>query len=235
MTRNENESEVAGCGGRRGLRPTTRRSWVAHAGVAGLAAAGGLALTPSPPDRPATVDAAEDAIDAPYQGERVADEDDAPIARYQYRAGGDEYVATAPINVVFPLAERAAGLPAVMAVLAEAGWTRDVEEYARYAWDRERERYVHQEATAAETYLGLHGRNHVRCWEFEDVVSMQAHEDTPARPRHGIASYADGRAAVEDLFREAGWRVAPDQVDLANERGPDHDGTASIVVPGEER
>ena len=211
-----------------------RRRLLRRGGVVGAAAVGGLVIVPSPPSQPATIDGRADGdADAPYQGERLTDEDDAPIARYQYRRTDDDYEPTAPINVVFVLEDHPAGLVDVMDVLADAGWTDRIEEYARYAWSRDEERFVHQMATAAESYLGLHGRLHVRCWLFEDVVSMQAHVDTSARPRHAIASYADARSAIESRFLDADWQLATERVDLDNEQR-DHDGTASILLPPSE-
>ncbi|WP_254864599.1 hypothetical protein [Halovivax gelatinilyticus] len=210
-----------------------RRSALTYAGAVGLSGLGALVLAPSPPNRPATADAATD-VDVSFD-DPITTEDESPVARYQYRPTGDGFASTAPINVVFPLADSAAGLSAVMAVLKEAGWTGDIEEYGRYAWDRTRARFIYQEATAAETAAGLHGRLHVRCWEFEGVVSMQAHEDSAARPRHRIASYVDAREAISGLFQAAGWRLAPEMIDLTNGGGADHDGLAAVIVPGPDR
>ena len=203
---------------------------IATVGVAGVTA---FTFAPSPPSRPTTATATEVAS-APYAGATIETEAESPIARFQYRSTGDGYESTAPINVVFPLADSPVELPGVMAVFEDAGWLQPIEEYTRYAWDRTADGFVPQEATAAESYLGLHGRLHVRCWAFEDVVSMQAHEDTPARPNHRIASYVDARERIEALFAEAGWRIATDRADLQNGGGGDHDGFASIVVPAVE-
>ena len=208
----------------------TRRHVLAGIAAVGVAGVAGFGLAPSPPSRPTTANATEVAS-APYAGATITTESESPIARYQYRPTDDGFESTAPINVVFPLSDSPVALPGVMAVLEEAGWLGPIEEYARYAWDRDAERFVHQEATAAETYLGLHGRLHVRCWAFEGVVSMQAHEDTAARPHHAIASYVDARERIEALFADAGWRITRDRVDLQNGGGGDHDGLASIVLP----
>ncbi|MCU4926014.1 hypothetical protein OB905_08450 [Halobacteria archaeon AArc-dxtr1] len=218
-----------------GRRPILRKL-----GVAALGAGVGLAALPSPPDA-SPVDAHVDpaplsSLAAEWAEITVDDEDASPIARYQYRAAegvGDGYVATAPVNVVFVPAEETGGLERTMAVLADAGWVAEPEEYTRYAWDRERERYVRQQATAAETYYGTSGRLHVRCWYFEGVVSMQAHEDTGARPKHGIASYERGRRAMEGLYERAGWDVTPVAIDLDNPSDPDHDGFATVITEPE--
>lgn len=159
-------------------------------------------------------------------------EDEIPYAVWQYRAENDGMVSTAPINVVFPL--ESATFHDVVAVFEAAGWYSDPAEYARYAWDRKRQRYRIQRWTGAETYFGLAGRLHVRCWELDGTASVQAHVDTPATPRHRIASYADGRDAVEHLFHAAGWTVASEREPLRNDRSPDHDGMASVIRAGDD-
>ena len=212
-----------------------RRTLLSVTGVA-LAGFGGALLGPSPPDRPdgpGDGDGVE--TDVPYAGAVITDREESPIVRYQHRRAGDGYDPTAPINVVFPLAETDRELADVTDVLRAAGWTDHVEEYARYAWDRVDERYEIQHATLAESSHGHHGRHHVRCWAFEGVVSMQAHLDTPARPVHLIESYAAGREAVIAVFAAAGWRVANDPVRLENDEMPDHDGTAAMLVPGDDQ
>lgn len=211
---------------------TDRRSLLYRFGVIPAVAIGALVAGPSPPDDPVTAGPPERIVteEVPYAGELVTDESETPIARYQYRPAGDGYVPTAPINVVYPVADTEWGLTDVVGVLVDAGWTTRIEEYARYALDREAEQYVFQHATAGESSLGMHGRLHVRCWSFEGVVSMQAHIDTAARPRHGIASYADAREAIVHRFTRDGWAVAPTGVDLENARG-DHDGIAAVLVP----
>ena len=219
---------------------TARRSFLQKVGIAGVATAAGVAILPGPPESAPMAQASDDdgdggspIEDLPWTQTVIEDESTAPVARFQYRADGDSFEPTAPINVVFALADSPDGLPAVMAVLEDAGWIRVLEEYTRYAWDRDTEEYVLQEATAAETYYGTSGRLHVRCWEFEGVVSMQAHEDAAARPYHTIASYARGRRAIESLFRAEGWNISPRALELDNERDPDHDGSASVIRPGE--
>lgn len=221
----------------------TRRSLLRTGGLVGVGTIAAIAALPAPPDgtaRDRTVEGAEPpAAVAEWTERRLADEDDSPIARYQYaatdgdvdRTDHDAFRATAPVNVVLlPAAETdAAGLERVMDVLTDEGWYRRPEEYTRYAWDRASETYVRQMATAAETYYGTSGRLHVRCWSFEGVVSVQAHEDTGARPRHGIASYERGREAVAAIFDAAGWTVSPTAIDLENEQS-DHDGDATVVA-----
>ncbi|SEW26229.1 twin-arginine translocation signal domain-containing protein [Natrinema salifodinae] len=215
----------------------TRRSLLRKVGVTGVGTAAGVALLPSPPDATdpsGTVEATEPPAEiADWLGEPITDEDDAPIGRYHYEPTSDGFRPTAPFNVVLlPEADGERGLERVMSVLDDEGWVRSPEEYTRFAWDRETEAYVRQQATAAQTYYGTSGRRHVRCWSFESVVSMQAHEDTGARPKHGIASYRRGRETVEAIFEAAGWRVSPGAINLANEKGPDHDGFATVITEG---
>ncbi|WP_306054764.1 hypothetical protein [Natronococcus wangiae] len=220
----------------------TRRSLLRTGGLAGVGTLAAVVALPSPPDG-TPIDRTVEGAAAPAGADRwtdrpITDEGETPIARYQYRpaddadgADRDAFVATAPINVVLlPSAETDdAGLERVMDVLTDGGWLRRPEEYTRYAWDRTTETYVRQEATAAETYYGTSGRLHVRCWSFEGIVSMQAHEDTSARPKHGIASYERGREAIAARFDAAGWTVTPTAIDLDNDRG-DHDGFATVVT-----
>lgn len=213
----------------------TRRSLLRKAGVSAVGTVAGITLLPSPPDAtdPAgTVEAAEPpAAVADWIDQPITDEDDAPIGRYHYEPTRDGFRATAPFNVVvLPEAEGERGLETVMSVLDEEGWIRSPEEYTRFAWDRETESYVRQQATAAQSYYGVNGRRHVRCWSFEGVVSMQAHEDSPARPTHGVPSYQRGRDTIEAIFDGAGWRVSPGAIDLANAKEPDHDGFATVIA-----
>ncbi|TYL39670.1 hypothetical protein CV102_05120 [Natronococcus pandeyae] len=221
---------------------STRRSLLRSGGVAGVGTLVAVLALPPPPDGTSIDRTVEGtAAPAPVDGwtdRPITDEDETPVARYQYRPADDAdgtdreaFVATAPINVVLlPAAETdEAGLERVMDVLTDDGWLRRPEEYTRYARDRTTGRYVRQEATAAETYYGTSGRLHVRCWSFEGVVSMQAHEDTGARPKHGIASYERGREAVAAIFDAAGWAVTPTAIDLDNDQR-DHDGFATVVT-----
>ncbi|USZ71189.1 hypothetical protein [Natronosalvus halobius] len=214
---------------------TTRRSLLRKIGLTGIGTATGIALLPTPPHSTTlhgTVEGTEPptaAVD--WIGTEITTEDETPVCRYHYAPTRDGFVPTAPFNVVLiPAADGEAGLERVMTVLDEEGWVRNPVEYTRFAWNRTTDSYVRQQATAAQTYWGASGRRHVRCWSFEDVVSMQAHEDTGARPKHGIASYRRGRETIEAIFDAAGWRVSPGAIDLTNESGPDHDGRATLIL-----
>ena len=214
---------------------TGRRGFLHRAAAVGIGTGVGIALLPSPPESTAVPQSESEAgiaagdadFEGPWLESTITTEDETPIARYQYRRGDTGYEPTAPVNVVF-VADMD-GLEGVMAVLEDVGWLRKPAEYVRYAWDRTDERYVPQEATAAETYYGTSGRLHARCWEFEGLVSMQVHEDTGAYPRHGIESYTSGRTAMESLYSAHGWHVLESRVDLENEQH-DHDGLAAVIV-----
>jgi len=209
-----------------------RREFLRTVAATGAASALGVAALPTTPEADTEL-MPRDRSPSADPDERlpsVMGEDDAPYAVWQHKSTGDGYAATSPINVVFPLASSDRGLPAVMAVLDDAGWQRTPVEYPRYAWHRQREAYVLQQATAAESFYGRSGRNHVRCWEFEGAVSMQVHEDTPATPNHGIESYERAQRRIEYLFDDAGWSV-DETVRFANEKGPDHDGHVTVIRP----
>ncbi|MXV62968.1 hypothetical protein GS429_13000 [Natronorubrum sp. JWXQ-INN-674] len=223
----------------------TRRSLLRTGGLAGIGTLAAIAALPSPPDA-TPIDRTVEGAEPPdrvtrWSDEPITTEAETSIARYQYRpmsarvdrTDADAFVATAPINVVV-LPDPATGtdgeaLEHVMSVLEDEGWLRQPEEYTRYAWDRTEGAFVRQQATAAETYYGTSGRLHVRCWSFDGVVSVQAHEDTGARPKHGIASYKRGRKAMAAIYAEAGWDVSPTAIDLDNARR-DYDGMATVIT-----
>ena len=194
------------------------------AGVAG----GGLAsvLLPGATESPAIEEAAAGPVDA--EADAVA-ESETPYAVWQYvpADGGARFEPTSPINVVSPLEN--GSFDALVGVFRDAGWYESPAEYVRYAWDRTSERYRLASYVGAETQFGVAGRLHVRCWHLEGTASIQAHVDTPARPKHGIHSYSEGRAAVEALVRAAGWRVDESRLALGNDKRPDHDGMASVI------
>lgn len=205
----------------------TRRALLKRVGV-GCAAGvvGGVAL----PGRSSSLDGTGEIVGSVDPDSVPVDKSDTPYAVWQYRAERGRMVPTAPVNVVFPL--DAATFADVIDVFESAGWYSGPAEYARYAWDRGEQRYRLQQWTGAETHFGLAGRLHVRCWALDGTASVQAHVDTPATLRHQIASYADARDAVEQLFREAGWTVADERERLGNDKQPDHDGMATVIHGG---
>lgn len=214
------ESQEAARGG-----PTRRRLLSALGGgvAAGLAAG---AVLPGVGQSPRPGNVASSGVDTETE---PAAESAAPYAVWQYKpADGDVLVRpTSPINLVFPLDDRS--FADLVSVFRTAGWYDTQAEYVRYAWDRARERYTEPDYTGTETQIGVAGRLHVRCWELDGTASVQAHVDTPALPKHGIQSYATARAAVEQLFRDAGWTVDENRRELGNDKRPDHDGQASVI------
>ena len=221
----------------------TRRSLLRTGAATGAGALLAIAALPSPPDATPIDRTVEGAATPPavddWTDGTVTGETDTPIVRYQHRPiedGADpnefdDFVATAPINVVLVPDDEVDGdgLERVMDVLEDEGWFRDPEEYTRYGWDRQESTFVRQQATAAETYYGTSGRLHVRCWSFEGIVSMQAHEDSGARPEHTVTSYDRGLEAIKSIFDAAGWDISPDAIDLDNDQG-DHNGLASVIT-----
>lgn len=202
----------------------SRRQLLRRAGLSlALGGAGVLAL-PSAPVSYVQAAVETDAVDP--EAEPIA-EDETPYGVWHYKPVDGEMKPTAPINVVFPLEEATFGQ--VTSVCRRAGLTGPPLEYVRWAWDRDAERYRRQQWTAAETAAGVSGRLHVRCWKLADTASLQAHVDTAAAPRHGIASYARGRDAIERIFRAADWTVADESLHLGNDKRPDHDGWATVI------
>ena len=206
-------------------QPTRRRLLSALGGgvLGGLAAS---AVLPETGVSPAPEDVDYGSLDT---DSTATAESAVPHAVWQYKAidGGERMRPTSPVNLIFPLED--ASFSAAISVFRDAGWYDTQAEYVRYAWDRVNERYTRPEYTATETQIGVAGRLHVRCWQLDGTASVQAHIDTPAVPKHGIQSYAQARAAVEALFRDAGWTVDGTRRGLGNDKKPDHDGQASVI------
>ncbi|MFP8954686.1 hypothetical protein ACLI4Z_17225 [Natrialbaceae archaeon A-arb3/5] len=169
--------------------------------------------------------------DSETPSETVTAEAQTPFALWQYRPSGEGFEPTAPINIVFELADSDRTLSDVMDVLRSDDWYTTFEEYARYAYNALEDQYEHQHATAAQTYYGGFGRHHVRCWEFDGFVSMQAHQDTPANPHHGIESYERTRELLGARFAAEGWSVTPGGLRFDNEADPDHCGAVTVIRP----
>lgn len=217
---------------------TTRRSFVRKAGACSLGAIGTIAVLGDPPTSRARAEeqfvALSDLDRAPEIAVQAEDGDLSeaaadPFAVEMYKLTADGYRPTAPINLAVVLTG-SHDLSDVMAVFEDDGWRRSPKEYVRYARSPDGE-WVRQQATAAESTFGSLGRSHVRCWSFDDVVSIQVHTDTPALPDHGIETYSEARDRVERLFAADGWRVAHEALAFANEKQPDHDGRVTVIEP----
>lgn len=206
-----------------------RRTFLERIGLAGVGAAAGVMALPdrtpsATPTRPAD-------LEGPATDERshVTGEDETPYALWQYTRLPGRYVPTQPINVVFTLATSDHTFDDLLTVFREATWFRAPTDYVRFAFNPFLARYEPSHAAVAQSYLGGFGRYHVRCWTFDEFVSLQAHRDTVARPGHGVASHESGKHLVEHLFYEAGWRVTPDAVWFDNAAPPDHEGDVTVI------
>ncbi len=206
--------------------PLSRRQLLGAVGVGVAGGGAGSLWLGEPPESPGEDPSPPEVTDL----ESGVSESAHPYAVWQYHydrdAESDSLSVASPINVVFPLDD--ARFEDVTAVFENARWTDSLLEYTLWAWDRENERYRRPHWSAAETFFGLGGRLHVRAWHFEGTVSIQAHVDSAVVPRHVVTSYADGRAAVETLFEDAGWTTG-ETLDLENDTPPDHDGNASVI------
>lgn len=164
--------------------------------------------------------------------------------------GSTSYDRSAPINLVL----KGVDVTDVEDVLSSAGWN-DLEfgvanEGKRYAWDKDREKFVGPDQEPKSEYTGWGtsghgptGRMHVRCYELESgIVSVQAHEDgnwDPTKLKHDVVSYESARQEMVDIFTnnwpylEYGGRVDSGP-DGWGDDGPDdnHDGTAIVLEPG---
>lgn len=206
----------------------SRRRFLRTAGVVGAGTTAALIALPATP----TEDRASRPADLqPPTGPiaEVETETATPWALYQYSRIGDDFEATSPINVVVQLGATDRRLSDVMDVLWDAGWYPDPVEYVRFAYNAIADRYERQHASAAQTYYGGFGRHHIRCWAFDTYVSIQAHEDTAALPRHHVTSYESTKHLLERLFHEAGWTVVPDSAVFANATEPDHEGLVTVI------
>lgn len=205
-----------------------RRRFLRRVTATAAVTAGAAIVLPAPHpeqrvDRPTEVFAGEP--------EAVEDEIETPYALWQYSREGGAYEPTSPINVVATLAGSDRTFDDVMAVIDDAGWVRRPAEYVRYAYDVHNDRYDRQHATAAQTLHGAFGRHHIRAWDFEGYVSIQAHEDTAATPEHEIVSYESTKHLLEWCFDEAGWEVQPDGALFDNAAAPDHEGLVTVILP----
>lgn len=206
----------------------SRRSLLKRAGATVIGTAVAVAGLPDPH----AVQRSERPV-APHDGAvpEILTERESPYARYYYSYEDGGYEPRGPVNVVVATAGTDTTLEDVMDVFWAADWVDYPAEYVRFAYDVHHDRYARQHVTAAQTYFGGFGRHHIRVWDFEGYVSIQAHEDTPARPGHEIASYESTRHLIEWLFHNDGWTVKPDGAYFANESDPDHLGYVTVIEP----
>ncbi|PSP75641.1 hypothetical protein BRC81_14740 [Halobacteriales archaeon QS_1_68_20] len=202
----------------------SRRGALARLGATVALTGAGVTALPSTPESPAPSTVSTGAV---RPDATPVPESETSYAVWHYKPVGGDFEPTSPINVVFPLESRS--FEDVIHVFHDAGWYPYPEDYPRYAYDRSTDRYRFQDWAGAETYFGVGGRLHVRCWHLDGTASVQAHVDTKATPKHGIGTYAGGRRAVERLFEDAGSDVTEAGQYLGNDQRPDHDGFASVI------
>lgn len=152
---------------------------------------------------------------------------DCGVGKWNYKKHDDGgYSIKSPINLLcwgFDVSD-------VGDVLEGAGWTNDVSEFDRYAWDVDREKFVGPGQERLDEYESWatsterkDGGFHARCYELEGgMVSIQAHEDTP-RP-HSVESYASARAEVFGIFYNQSDVDSSNRARYGNNEKGDHDG-----------
>jgi hypothetical protein len=151
-------------------------------------------------------------------------EDQKPYGTWEYEAVDGGYEITAPMNVI---SEETTG--AVTGVLLDAGWTDNVVQYDRHAWNSETYQFETQHKSVATGTFGFLGRHHLKMWEFEGYVSGSAHVDSSAP--HEATSFEDAEQEIESIFDDAsGWYGYEDYYDLDNGGHLDHDGQATKLI-----
>lgn len=205
----------------------SRRELLGTLGASLAVGTGGYLLIPTQPQSAYSL-ADETGIEAAATDDDGPgpDRQETPYTHWQYQSNRDGMESTAPINVVFPL--ESATVDDVVDVFDRVGWYEQPFEYVRYGYNRASDRYELQDWTGAETKVGIGGRLHVRTFTFEGTISVQAHVDSTATPKHEVPSYADGERAVVALFLDAGWHRS-DSLFLGNDAPPDHNGSVSVL------
>ncbi|NEU56407.1 hypothetical protein [Halorussus sp. MSC15.2] len=155
---------------------------------------------------------------------RDPDEEDHPYGVWEYEAVDGGYETAAPMNVI---SEQSAA--DVAGVLTSNGWTDNVVQYNRYAYNSATNQFEQQDKSVATSTFGFLGRNHLKMWEFEGYVSGSAHVDSSVP--HEATSFDDAEAAIEDVFDGASnWYGYDDYYDMNNGSQLDHDGSATKLV-----
>lgn len=205
-----------------------RRAFLRRAGATAIGtAAAALALPSTQPDQP--VERPTDAHGGPRPP--VSEETETPYALWQYSREASAFERTSPINLVVTLAGSDRTFDEVLGTIEAAGWVRRPVEYIRFAYNAHRDRYEREHASAAQTFHGAFGRHHLRAWHFDGYVSIQAHEDTAAMPKHEVAAYETTKHLLEWCFDAAGWTVKPDGAHFDNASDPDHEGLVTVIEP----
>jgi hypothetical protein len=151
-------------------------------------------------------------------------EDQKPYGTWEYEAVDGGYEITAPMNII---SEETTG--AVTNVLTSDGWTDNVVQYDRHAWNSETYQFETQHKSAATGTFGFLGRHHLKMWEFEGYVSGSAHVDSSAP--HEATSFEDAEQEIESVFDgNSGWYGYGNYYDLDNGGHLDHDGQATKLI-----
>lgn len=151
-------------------------------------------------------------------------EDQKPYGTWEYESVDTGYEITAPMNVI---SEETTG--AVTNVLTGDGWTDNVVQYNRHAWNSETYQFETQHKSVATGTFGFLGRHHLKMWEFEGYVSGSAHVDSSAP--HEATSFEDAEQEIESVFDgTSGWYGYQNYYDLDNGGHLDHDGQATKLI-----
>ncbi|UPW00504.1 hypothetical protein M0R88_00010 [Halorussus gelatinilyticus] len=152
------------------------------------------------------------------------DEENHPYGVWEYEAVDGGYETAAPMNVI---SERSTG--DVAGVLTSNGWTDNVVQYNRHAYNSATNQFEQQDKSVATGTFGFLGRKHLKMWEFEGYVSGSAHVDNSVP--HEATSFEDAEQAIEGVFDDAsGWYGSKDYYDMNNGYQLDHDNYATKLV-----
>lgn len=208
----------------------SRRQLLRRGGIAALGVAGGVLALPEPP-APQAAERPDELINSgDTPSSLIESENETPYALWMYSRHPEGFEPTSPINVVISLAHSERTLADVMDVFWEADWEPWPVEYIRYAYNAHTDTYERTHQTAAQTRFGGFGRFHIRVWDVDGFVSIQAHEDSYPQPGHKVLSHERGKWLIERLFHEDGWIVSPDATRFDNASDPDHDGLVTVII-----
>ncbi len=153
----------------------------------------------------------------------------AQFFRYNVR-----YEPLDPINVVFRGSQPASDLlTAILNVLDDAEWRQDMQSHLYLLEGTNRLRHERAWRTLGPPWE----RYHVRFWLGDGEVLGSAHLEriTLWPPGHKVESFDAGKRRLEDVFRQAGWAVHRDFLDLTPLVSPIDDpaasGRASLIEP----
>jgi hypothetical protein len=151
-------------------------------------------------------------------------EEDHPYGIWEYEAVDGGYETAAPMNII---SEQSKG--DVAGVLTSNGWTDNVVQYNRHAYNSATNQFEQQHKSVATGTFGFLGRKHLKMWEFEGYVSGSAHIDSSVP--HEATSFEDAEQAIENTFDDAsGWYGYDDYYYMDNGYQLDHDSYATKLI-----